>query len=196
LPESQQYLNQADQELRRVSAIATQTLRFNKQSNEPRAVTCAELIASVLHLYESRLRNSKVTVEKRKRALDAVVCFEGEIRQVLNNVVSNAIDAMPPVGGRLLLRSRKATDWKTGRVGMVITVADTGSGISKEHRARIFEPFYTTKGASGTGLGLWVCREIVERHRGKLLVRSSQNPRHHGSVFAMFLPYEAAAPTR
>jgi len=120
-----------------------------------------------------------------------VACYEGEIRQVLNNLVSNAIDAMPPSGGRLLFRSREATDWKTGREGMLITIADTGSGISREHRERIFEPFFTTKGFSGTGLGLWVSRDIVERHRGKLRMRSSQNPTHHGTVFTVFLPRES-----
>ena len=189
LEQMREYLQQADQELRRVSEIATQTLRFNKHAAEPRAVSCNELITSVMHIYESRIRNCKITVEKRQRAKEPAVCFDGEIRQVLSNMVSNAIDAMPPSGGRLLLRSRKATDRKTGRIGMVITIADTGSGISKEHSARIFEPFFTTKGAQGTGLGLWVCREIVERHQGKLGMRSSRNPKHHGTVFTVFLPH-------
>jgi len=191
LQASQRFLELTDQELRRVSAIATQTLHFNKQSTQPRAVTCTELFSGVINIYEARIRNSQVTVEKRKRAKKAVACYEGEIRQVLNNLVSNAIDAMPPSGGRLLFRSREATDWKTGREGMLITIADTGSGISREHRERIFEPFFTTKGFSGTGLGLWVSRDIVERHRGKLRMRSSQNPTHHGTVFTVFLPRES-----
>ena len=190
LSEARDFLDLADQEVRRMSAITTQTLKFNKQSTEARAITCSELLSSVLNIYQGRIRNSDITVEKRKRADRAVVCFDGEIRQVLNNLVSNAIDAMQN-GGRLLLRSRDATDWKTGRRGMVITVADTGSGMSAENRRRIFEPFFTTKGASGTGLGLWVSKEIVARHRGELRVRSSQNVKYRGTVFTMFLPYEA-----
>lgn len=187
---SQELLDMTDQELRRVSAIAKQTLHFHKQSSNPRAVTCTELIAGVIAIYESRIRNSQISVEKRKRAEKAVVCYDGEIRQVLNNLVRNAIDAMPASGGRLLLRSREGRDWISGRTGIVITVADTGSGIPKEYSERIFEPFFTTKGLSGTGLGLWVSRDIVERHKGKLRVRSSRDAAHHGTVFTMFLPRE------
>jgi signal transduction histidine kinase len=185
---SRDFLELADQELRRMSAIATQTLHFNKQSTEPRPITCTELIRSVINIYESRLRNSSISVDFRLRVDTPVVCYDGEIRQVLNNLVSNAIDALPPSDGRLLLRSREATDWKTGRPGILITVADTGAGISTQHRERIFEPFFTTKGLSGTGLGLWVSRDIVERHEGKLRVRSSRGPTRHGTVFTIFLP--------
>ena len=120
-------------------------------------------------------------------------CFEGEIRQVLSNLVSNAIDAMQPQGGRLLLRSRPGTDWKTGRRGLVITVADTGTGIPARVLKRIFEPFYTTKGMSGTGLGLWISREIIDRHHGVLRFRSSQKEGGSGTVVTMFLPFDAAS---
>lgn len=192
IEESQHFLDLVDQELRRMSAIATQTLRFNRQSTEPRAVTCVELISSVMHLYEARIRNSNILVEKRKRAQQPVICLDGEIRQVLSNLVSNAIDAMPSSDGRLLLRSRDATDWTTGRTGLMLTVADTGSGISAEHRRRLFEPFFTTKRSSGTGLGLWVSREIIERHHGKLRLRSSRRPSRHGTVFTVFLPHRSA----
>ena len=188
--EAQEFLELADQELRRMSAIATQTLKFNKQSSVARQVTATELLSSVLSIYRGRIRNAGLTVERQMYADRPVLCFDGEIRQVLNNLVSNAVDAMQNTGGRLVLRTREATDWKTGRTGIVITIADTGSGISHEHMARIFEPFFTTKGASGTGLGLWVSQEIVARHKGELRIRSSQNPSHRGTVFSMFLPFE------
>jgi signal transduction histidine kinase len=93
---------------------------------------------------------------------------------------------MHPAGGRLLLRSREATDWTSGRRGVTLTIADTGSGMTPEVRARIFEPFFTTKGANGTGLGLWVSDDIVKRHRGKLRVRSTTEV---GTVFELFLPF-------
>jgi len=90
------------------------------------------------------------------------------------------------------LRSREGCDHATGRPGLILTVADTGSGMSPEILARIFEPFYTTKGDAGTGLGLWISKEILERHHGYLHVRSSQRPGHTGTVFALFLPFQAA----
>ena len=188
--ETQSYLETAERELRRVSAISNQTLRFYKQSTNPTCVTCEELIEATLSIYQGRLVNSMVEIEKRKRATKPVLCFEGEIRQVLSNLIGNAIDAMHS-GGRLRLRSREATDFKTGRRGLVLTVADTGGGIDPELLIKIFEPFFTTKGIGGTGLGLWVSKEIVVRHDGVLRVRSSQRMGHAGTVFTLFLPFDA-----
>jgi len=108
----------------------------------------------------------------------------------LNNLVGNAIDAMPR-GGRLLVRSREGTDWRTGERGLVLTVGDTGTGIPAAMRARVFDAFFTTKGFAGTGLGLWVSKEIVERHGGRLLLRSRTGEPNHGTVAAMFLPFHA-----
>ena len=187
LPEVQRLLDAADEELRRVSIIATQTLRFHKQATRPQAVSCSDLFSTVLSIYEGRLKNSNIEVEKRKRADKPVVCFEGDIRQVLSNLVGNAIDAMPG-GGRLLVRSRQGIDWATGRPGFVLTIADTGSGIDAQTQARIFEAFFSTKGFGGTGLGLWISAEIMDRHQGRLRVRSSQREGHRGTVVALFLP--------
>ena len=191
LEEVHGYLKIAEHELRRVAGITNQTLRFHKQAAHPTAATCDELLEGVLVVYRSRLMNTKIEVQKRERANRPVLCFEGEIRQVLNNLIGNAIDAMTPKGGRLLLRSREATHWKTGNRGLVITVADTNGGIPPEVLSRIFEPFFTTKGQYGTGLGLWVSHEIVERHKGTLRVRSSQRPSCSGTVFTLFLPFDA-----
>ena len=187
--EVQHYLETAERELRRVSVISNQTLRFYRQSTKPRLVTCQDLCQSALSIYQGRLLNSNVEVQTRKRALEPVMCFDGEIRQVLSNLIGNAIDAMHHAGGRLFIRSNQATDWATGRQGLVLTVADTGSGINPEVMKRIFDPFFTTKGFGGTGLGLWVSQEIVARHHGALRVRSSQGK---GTVFNLFLPFDAA----
>jgi signal transduction histidine kinase len=121
-----------------------------------------------------------------------VVCLDGEIRQVLNNLVGNAIDAMAASGGRLLLRSREGTNWTSGAKGVVFTVADTGSGMRPETVARMFEPFFTTKGLSGTGLGLWVSHDIVQRHHGKLRVKSTSKQGQSGTVFTLFLPFDSS----
>jgi signal transduction histidine kinase len=189
------FLDTAERELRRVSMIANQTLRFHKQSSLPRDVSCLDLFAAVLSMYEGKLRNSGITVEKRKRANKPARIYEGDIRQVLNNVLGNAIDAMP-AGGRLLLRSREATHWISGKTGLVLTIADTGTGMARETQSRMFEAFFTTKDISGTGLGLWVSAEIMQRHGGSISVRSSQNPAQHGTVVNIFLPFDASLPPR
>jgi PAS domain S-box-containing protein len=189
-PEAQQFLDTADQEIRRVSIIANQTLRFHKQPSNPQEISCFDLFSTVIGIYEGKLRNAGIEIERRYRAEHPVICFEGDIRQVLNNLVGNAIDAMP-TGGRLLLRSRAATDWRTGRNGLTLTIADTGVGMDAQVRQKIFEPFFTTKGIGGTGLGLWVSQEIVQRHNGALRVRSSQREGNSGTVFALFLPFDA-----
>ena len=186
------YLEMAERELRRVAVITNQTLRFHKQATRPRQVSCEELFESVLSIYQGRVVNAHIAIERRSRGDASVMCFDGEIRQVLNNLVGNAIDAMPPRGGRLLLRSRESTEWSTGRRGIVLTVADSGAGMSAAVIKRAFEPFFTTKGESGTGLGLWVSQEIIGRHEGGLRVRSSQREGRKGTVFTVFLPIEVA----
>jgi PAS domain S-box-containing protein len=188
--EVQDFLDQADSELRRISAITNQTLSFSKQSSSMKTINSAELLEGVINIFHSRLLNGRVRVEKRIRSPHTLTCFEGEIRQVLSNLISNAIDSMQRSGGRLLLRSRCATNWSNGRQGLSITVADTGTGIHPDVRTKIFEPFFTTKGHSGTGLGLSVSLEIVSRHKGSLRVRSTQAPNRSGTVFRLFLPAE------
>ncbi len=191
------YLALADQELARVSQITAQTLRFHRQSTHPRAIGPEELLDPVLALYQGRLVNSDIVLHQEHRQAGHVTCYEGEIRQVLNNLVGNAIDAMRS-GGRLRVRSHPATEWKTGSKGIRISIADTGHGMPPEVSGRIFEAFYTTKGANGTGLGLWISRTIVEKHQGKLQVRSRPHTPDSsipasGTVFSFFLPTELCA---
>ena len=189
--ESREYLDQADRELQRVAQITTQSLRFYKQSTRPQAIRCTELVESVLDLYNGRFLNSGIQVERRERMPHSIVCLESEIRQVLSNLVRNAIDAMHGPGGRLIVRTRETTDWPTQRLGVLITFADTGTGISKETMSKLYKAFFTTKGIGGTGLGLWVSAEIIERHQGRLLVRSSDIAGQSWTVFQLFLPYQA-----
>jgi len=186
---TRRYLETAQGELTRVSHIATQSLRFHRQMMNPTHVDPQELMESVVDLYQGRLFNSNIQVVSKYKSTKRVLCFENDIRQVLNNLIANAVEAMRH-GGRLFLCSRDATDWKTGRTGVRITVADTGHGMSEEVRQRIFEAFYTTKEVNGTGLGLWISHGIVSRHHGSLTLKSSQNPDWNGSVFSLFLPDE------
>lgn len=184
----QDYVATAERELRRVSLIANQTLRFHKQSTLPTSEFCHDLIGDSLAMFHGRVVNNNIHVEKLKRAEHPVSCLNGEIRQVLNNLIGNAIDSMP-LGGRLLLRSREAVDPQTSHRGLVITVADTGSGMSPETQRRLFDAFYTTKGIGGTGLGLWISKDIVDRHHGKLRFRSRTAEGRSGTVFTLFLPF-------
>jgi len=193
VPEVQQWLEQAELELRRVSNIATQTLRFHHHTTDRQEVSCSNLFTLTLNIYESRLRNAGIHVEKRKRSKDLVECYEADIRHVLSSLVTNAIDAMP-TGGRLLVRSRQGTHWPTGRKGFFLTVADNGRGIDPETQKRMFEAFFGTKGNNGAGLGLWMSRQILDRHHGTLRIRSSRRPGKSGTVAALFLPLSPSAP--
>jgi PAS domain S-box-containing protein len=190
LPESlKSYVRTAQSELSRVCQIATQTLRFHRQAVRATSVSAADLVDAVLNLYQGRLNNSSIRVEATYSVSTRIVCFENDIRQVLNNLIANAIDAMRQ-GGRLIVRAHDVTD-NSGdqpRRGLRITIADTGHGMSPAVSARVFEPFYTTKDLNGTGLGLWISADIVARHQGRLTLRSSQHPVHHGTVFSLYLP--------
>ena len=190
-PEVVQHLKTAEIELRRISAITTQTLRFHRQTTNPAPFRIGALIDATLPLYQGRISNARVKVERRDRAQRPVTCFEGEIRQVLSNLIGNAIDSMSRRRERrLYIRSSESTDWRTGRSGVRLTVADTGSGMSADTSSRIFEPFFTTKDSMGTGLGLWISREIIDRHQGVLKVKSRKAARSSGTVFTLFLPFE------
>jgi signal transduction histidine kinase len=151
------------------------------------------LIAETLALYQGRILNSHIHMQVRHRPTRPITCFDGEIRQVLSNVVGNAIDAMGGNGGRLLVRSREATNWKTDQPGIVMTVADTGVGISPSVMKNIFQAFFTTKGATGNGLGLWISAEIMDRHGGSIRVYSSRRAGRSGTVFTLFLPFQTLA---
>ena len=190
--DARRYLELADEETRRVSSIANQTLRFHKQASSPQATTAADLFSTVMSIYHGRLKNARVAVEKSFRSRDSVMCLQGDVRQVLNNLVANAQEAMP-FGGRLLIRSRTGRNWKTGERGLILTVADNGEGIPREAQKRIFDAFFTTKGTAGNGLGLWVSQEIVERHHGALRVRSTQREGRNGTTFTLWLPFNPPA---
>ncbi len=187
-PDLANYVNTAQSELSRVCQIATQTLRFHRQAVRATHVTPAELVTAVLNLYQGRLSNSSIHVEATYETTSTILCFENDIRQVLNNLIANAIDAMRQSGGRLIVRAHDITDHISRRTGIRITIADTGHGMPPAVRSRVFEPFYTTKDLNGTGLGLWISSGIVNRHQGRLTFRSTEHPIHHGTVFSLFLP--------
>jgi PAS domain S-box-containing protein len=176
----------AQEELARVSQIATHTLRFHKQSSGRTEVDLRTLFDSVLGLYRARLLNSGITAINAA-ASGPLVCYEGELRQILVNLVANAFDAMRS-GGKLVLRSRDAILPLSGRKASRITVADSGSGMESAVLQRLFEPFFSTKGIGGTGLGLWITRDLVDKNLGSIRVRSSIHPGCTGTVISMLFP--------
>lgn len=186
------WLSTADDELRRVSQIVTHTLRFHRQSTNPRRITARELLEPTLGIFGGRIDDAGVELVIEHRDETEVMCFEGDVRQVLNNLVGNAIDAMRR-GGRLLIRTGCTRLWKTGGEALRITISDTGQGMSEETRKRLFEAFYTTKGMNGTGLGLWISQGIVEKHNGRLELRSSDTPGASGTTFRLVLPLQPPA---
>lgn len=185
----QEYARIAQEELTRVTEITVQTLRFHRQQSKPSQVDMADLLRTVAALYTGRLLVRDISVEMKLIAVPSVLCLEGEIRQVVNNLVRNALDAMG-TGGRLLIRLHPQSESRSGKRGIRITVADTGEGISPEIRARLFEPFQTTKELTGTGLGLWVSKGIVEKHGGYIHTRTRRGA-GHGTVFAVWVPCES-----
>ena len=189
-PDTASLLDQADRELRRVSLITTETLRFHRQSSQRSLTDLAQLLDSVLLLHESRLHQALITTERKYRLHPDILCSPNEIRQVLANLVANAIEAMTSVASprTLSLRIHPATDPHSGKAGIALVIADTGSGMAPIARARAFEPFFTTKEATNTGLGLWITREIIDKHHGRLRFRSRQSDPHRGTIFTLFLP--------
>lgn len=185
------YVDLAQHELNRVTHITTQTLRFYRQSTRPTETNIHELFETVLALYDIRMRAQNIEPVRDFGNIPNIVTHDGEIRQVLANLVGNAVDAMQNNGGKLILRTRLGRHWPSGREGIVIVVADTGSGMNKATLGRIFEPFFSTKGITGTGLGLWISSEILTKHKGNIQVRSRQR-QPHGTVFRVFLPFQAA----
>ena len=184
------YATMAEHEARRIAEITQQTLRFYRQSTLPARADMGELLDSVLNLFQARISSLGIQVERRYDTSMDLYCFSGEVRQVMANLVSNAIDAISREG-RILVRARRSRLWTgSGVEGVRFTIADTGVGMKPEVQARIFEAFFTTKDMTGTGLGLWVSHEIVLKHRGRMRVRSrvASEGVLSGTVFQLFLP--------
>ena len=184
------YVKMAEHEVRRVSEITQQTLRFYRQSTLPGRATLGELLDSILSLYQGRANVLGIHIERRYDPKLDVFCFAGEIRQVIANLVGNSIDATIG-GGRLLVRARRSHHWKNDfQPGIRFVVADTGIGMAPGVRERVFEPFFTTKETTGTGLGLWVSHEIIAKHHGFVHVRTraAAPDKPSGTVFQIFIP--------
>jgi signal transduction histidine kinase len=183
-PVVREYLANADTELSRVSHMVRQTLGFYRENASPRWMDTAAMVQEITALYRNKILRKNVRLEVRTKPAN-VFAVEGELRQVVSNLVSNAIDAVE-MNGVIQVRVRPV---HSGDESMVrILVADNGHGISPENRAKLFQPFFTTKASVGTGLGLWVSKGIIEKHNGRVHLRTSTKPQKSGTVFCVDLP--------
>ncbi len=190
------YATLAEQELARVSNITVQTLRFHRQQIAAAPVDLSETITAVLRLYASRFTSRKIEVRPRFRKTPTAMLMEGDILQVLNNLIRNAHDAMPR-GGVLHTRLRPHRCVNSGANGVQITIADTGTGFLPKMRHHLFQPFHTSKEVTGTGLGLWISKGIIDKHGGRIRMRSrlqEQSGGRYGTVFAVWLPLVQPTP--
>jgi len=181
--EARARLSLAETELERVSQIARQVLGHYRDDGTVAPVMIQEVIENTLAVYQGKLKSGAVATECRVGNHPALIASKGELMQIFSNLVANAIDAMPQ-GGLLRIHTRRSLDPD----GIEIDVCDNGIGIPKDNQGKIFEPFFSTKGNLGTGIGLWVVKQLVEKRGGHLTLVSSTEVGSNGTTFSIFLP--------
>ena len=185
-PEERKYLELASAELQRVVRITRHTLGFYRKGEAPKMFDCSNVAMEVVSTLAPMANGLGVGLECRSMGKPLLEGFSSEIRQLLTNLIMNAIDAE---SSRIRVRVIPSIDWRVPELkGVRISVLDNGKGIAKEHVRDLFEPFFTTKGEKGTGLGLWVCKGIVQKHNGSIAFRSILRSPGRGSVFSVFVP--------
>lgn len=187
-PEKQaEYLRLAQQELGRTMQISRTMLSLYREPRAPIEIPLRELVDGVLLLLDRRLQHQAVRVETEIADSLSVEGFPAELRQVFTNLIVNAMDASGPKG-RIRIRVQRAEAAELRGIGALIEIADSGPGIPPETVSRLFQPFFTTKGANGTGLGLWVSMGIVQKHGGSIHIGQSDDPELPGACIRVFLP--------
>jgi signal transduction histidine kinase len=190
--EARRYAITAEQELHRISHITRQTLSFYRESSQAVAVSIPVLLDDILELQSRQLQANGIVVERRYGSGEMVQGFPVELKQVFLNLIANAIQAMPG-GGCLRIHIQQSYRAATQTAGVRVSIVDTGSGIKPDDAKRLFEPFFTTKSTKGTGLGLWICKGIVEKYEGTIDFRSTSLPGRNVTCFSVFIPVPAAA---
>lgn len=184
--ETRGYLTAADQELRRVAHIARQTLGFYRDNSQPALLVVAKVIEDVLAIYELRFKYKRLKIEQRIAPGLTLYALQGELKQILSNLIANAIDASRE-NGKIVIAARTASHVLSGGPGVRVTIADNGAGIADKDKSKLFVPFFTTKKAVGTGLGLWITKDLLQKKGGSIRFRSS-NSVQSGTVMSIFLP--------
>ena len=189
----QNWLAAADEELGRISHLAKQTLAFYRQTEAIGNVRIGTILTALLPVFASTLRSRNIVIDPEIKNDPEIQAAAGEIRQLIANLVKNAIDAVEN-GGRIRIRISATNAWHSGGTSVRLTVADHGCGISPAIRAHLFDPFITSKQDIGTGLGLWVCKNIVDKHGGTIQVKTSNASTRSWTVFSICLPAITSAP--
>ncbi len=184
-PAAREFLEKADAELQRITHITRQVLGFYRESNKPALVRVGEVLDSAIQVVQGRAQAKRITIEKQYDHDLEVTAVVGELRQLFSNLLLNSLDAVEE-GGRIVVRASRLSG--TGGTAVRVTVADTGKGIPRLLMPRVFEPLFTTKGNLATGLGLWVSKEIVQRHGGKIQLRSNAEPPVTWTAVSVQLP--------
>jgi len=184
--EARGYLLTAEKELERVAHIVRQTLGYYRETAAPVQVDLRGLIEDVLTVYQTKLNGYKIAVDCRFDNHRPIVVNKGELVQVLSNVIANSIDAMAQ-GGVLQVQIGETTNLQ--KEGVQIVIRDNGTGIQQEHLSKIFEAFFTTKGNLGTGIGLWVAKQLIEKQHGQIAITSCTDPENSGTTLNIFLPF-------
>ena len=181
------YIKAAERELSRVAHVVRQTLGFYREQSSKEEVILQELIEEVLQLHQGRIVSKRIEVKQEIPENLLLRTVPGELRQILSNLVSNSLDALP-FEGVLRIRARRLASVGNKGSRIQISVADSGCGFSPDTALHLFEPFFTTKKNIGTGLGLWVSRQLIHKHMGTIRARSREGA---GTVFRIELPGEA-----
>lgn len=184
-----EYASTALDELGRVSAIVTEALRFNRQSTFPTQFKIGETLEAVLALYQGRLRSAHIELTRHFDGTAMVFGYQSELKHMFAHVLANAVEACR-LGGRIIIRERPSKQWNTSTPGVRVTVADSGCGMDRQTLSHLFEPFFSTKGETNMGLGLWIAQEIVHKHHGAIKVRSRKGSRP-GTVVSIVLPLKS-----
>jgi two-component system NtrC family sensor kinase len=188
--EAAEYLASAEGELARVSGIAKTILTFHRESATPIKVNLGSLLEDVLALNSRAVVEKKLEVSKEWRSEVCIKGYPAQLRQVFSNILRNAIDASGENGAIRIRVSAAPIHRGVQEPGARVTIVDNGSGISKENLSRVFDPFFTTKELKGTGIGLWLSLTIVQEHRGRIRIRSSNKPERSGTCTSVHLPIE------
>ncbi len=188
--ERDQFLKLAKQEIARVTQISRAMLSLYRESRSPVSIDIGEMLGSILLLMDSRFRLLGV---ETAADLPEDLCVEGfpaELRQVFTNLLTNAAEASGP-NGKVSIDAHpvaaSALNSSKSAPGVLVTITDNGPGVPEEILPQLFQPFFTTKGERGTGLGLWISRGIVTKHGGTITLESSTDPEHQGTTVRVFL---------
>jgi signal transduction histidine kinase len=187
--EVQNYLHQAGDELKRITNISHRMLSLNRESQSPVPVKIADLLDSIVESLRWRIQQGTVDLQRHYEYQGEIAGFPGELRQVFFNLIMNALEAMESQG-TLEMRIRSSPD---SRNAVEVVIRDSGVGIPNSARPNVFESFFTTKGEKGTGLGLWIARNIVQKHNGSITFDTRTDGSDRGTEFKVTLPQQPAA---